>query len=145
MAFPAAGGRSGSEMNDPSSPHRSLRDFSLLSDIPTRLFAFSDDMDALRKVPDNVPNQQMLRQYFGRPLTSIPDPFCTHASFGQHNNARLCGFPDQFGFEYEFMSATACYRGGRFDHALLLALRHYDEIVAVILPTLGPERRATYS
>src|SRR6266511_2428874 len=204
MAFPAAGGRSGSEMNDPSSPHRSLRDlalasrawpfvearaileryrdrppekgyvlfetgygpsglphigtfgevvrttmvrraFSLLSDIPTRLFAFSDDMDALRKVPDNVPNQQMLRQYLGRPLTSIPDPFGTHESFGQHNNARLCGFLDQFGFEYEFMSATDCYRGGRFDQALLLALRHYDEIVAVILPTLGPERRATYS
>jgi lysyl-tRNA synthetase class 1 len=121
------------------------RAFSLLSDIPTQLFAFSDDMDALRKVPDNVPNQEMLRQYLGRPLTSIPDPFGTHESFGHHNNARLRGFLDQFGFEYEFMSATECYRAGRFDQALLLALRHYDEIVAVILPTLGPERRATYS
>jgi lysyl-tRNA synthetase class 1 len=102
-------------------------------------------MDALRKVPDNVPNQEMLRAHLGRPLTSIPDPFGTHASFGAHNNARLRGFLDQFGFEYEFVSATDCYRSGRFDDALLLALRHYDAIVAVILPTLGPERRATYS
>jgi lysyl-tRNA synthetase, class I len=121
------------------------RAFSLLSDIPTRLFAFSDDMDALRKVPDNVPNQEMLQAYLGRPLTSIPDPFGTHESFGHHNNARLRGFLDQFGFEYEFISATDCYRRGRFDQALLLALRHYDAIVEVILPTLGPERRATYS
>jgi lysyl-tRNA synthetase class 1 len=121
------------------------RAFALLSDTPTRLFAFSDDMDALRKVPDNVPNQEMLRAHLGRPLTSIPDPFGTHASFGEHNNARLRGFLDQFGFDYEFMSATACYRSGRFDQALLLALRHYDEITRVILPTLGPDRRATYS
>ena len=121
------------------------RAFALLSDIPTRLFAFSDDMDALRKVPDNVPNQEMLRQHLGRPLTSIPDPFGTHESFGAHNNARLRGFLDQFGFDYEFMSATDCYRSGRFDQALLLALRHYDAITNIILPTLGPERRATYS
>ncbi len=121
------------------------RAFAVISDIPTRLFAFSDDMDALRKVPDNVPNQEMLRQHLGRPLTSIPDPFGTHASFGEHNNARLRGFLDQFGFDYEFMSATDCYRSGRFDAALLLALRHYDAITNIILPTLGPERRATYS
>ncbi|MBK8174222.1 MAG: lysine--tRNA ligase [Rhodospirillales bacterium] len=121
------------------------RAFSLLSDIPTRLFAFSDDMDALRKVPDNVPNQGMLREFLGRPLTDIPDPFGTHTSFGEHNNARLRAFLDQFGFEYEFMSATACYRGGHFDAALRLALQHYDQIMDVILPTLGAERRATYS
>ena len=121
------------------------RAFTLLSDIPTRLFAFSDDTDALRKVPDNVPNQEMLHQHLGRPLTAIPDPFGTHASFGEHNNARLRGFLDQFGFDYEFVSATECYRSGRFDAALLLALRHYDAITNIILPTLGAERRATYS
>jgi lysyl-tRNA synthetase class 1 len=121
------------------------RAFALLSDIPTRLFAFSDDMDALRKVPDNVPNQEMLRAHLGRPLTAIPDPFGTHDSFGAHNNARLRGFLDQFGFDYAFMSATDCYRRGRFDAALLLALRHYDAITNIILPTLGAERRATYS
>jgi lysyl-tRNA synthetase, class I len=121
------------------------RAFALLSDIPTRLFAFSDDMDGLRKVPDNVPNQEMLNEYLGRPLTSVPDPFGTHASFGQHNNARLRSFLDQFGFEYEFVSATECYRSGQMDEALLCALRHYDEIMDVILPTLGEERSATYS
>ena len=121
------------------------RAFALLSDIPTRLFAFSDDMDALRKVPDNVPNPEMLREYLGRPLTGVPDPFGTHESFGHHNNARLRGFLDQFGFDYEFMSATECYRSGRLDPALLLALKHHQEIIDIILPTLGPDRRATYS
>jgi len=121
------------------------RAFALISDIPTRLFAFSDDMDGLRKVPDNVPNQGMLSEHLGRPLTSVPDPFGTHESFGQHNNARLRSFLDQFGFEYEFVSATECYRSGRMDEALLCALRHYDEIMGVILPTLGAERSATYS
>jgi lysyl-tRNA synthetase, class I len=121
------------------------RAFSLICDIPTRLFAFSDDMDALRKVPDNVPNQDMLQDYLGRSLTDIPDPFGTHESFGHHNNARLRAFLDEFGFDYEFMSATECYRSGRLDDALLTVLRHYDAIVEVISPTLGPERRATYS
>ena len=121
------------------------RAFALISDIPTRLFAFSDDMDGLRKVPDNVPNQEMLSQFLGRPLTSVPDPFGTHQSFGQHNNARLRSFLDQFGFEYEFVSATECYRSGRMDEALLCVLRHYDAVMGVILPTLGAERRATYS
>ncbi len=121
------------------------RAFALISDIPTRLFAFSDDMDGLRKVPDNVPNQEMLSQFLGRPLTSVPDPFGTHESFGQHNNARLRSFLDQFGFEYEFVSATECYRSGRMDEALLCVLRHYDAVMGVILPTLGAERRATYS
>ena len=113
------------------------RAFSLLSDIPTRLFAFSDDMDGLRKVPENVPQQGMLRQHLGKPLTDIPDPFGTHPSFGAHNNARLRAFLDGFGFDYEFLSATECYRSGRFDQALLLLLRHYDAIRQIILPTLS--------
>ncbi|MEO5372986.1 MAG: lysine--tRNA ligase [Alphaproteobacteria bacterium] len=113
--------------------------------IPTRLFTFSDDMDGLRKVPDNIPNKDMVAGHLGKPLTSIPDPFGTHESFGHHNNARLRTFLDSFGFEYEFMSGTECYRSGRFDQALLAVLEHYDEIMAIVLPTLGPERRATYS
>lgn len=119
--------------------------FAQLSDLPTRLFAFSDDMDGLRKVPDNVPNKDMVAQHLGKPLTAIPDPFGTHESFGHHNNARLRSFLDGFGFEYEFQSATECYRSGRFDQALLRVLERYDEVINVILPTLGPERRATYS
>ncbi len=119
--------------------------FSLLSDVPTRLFAFSDDMDGLRKVPGNVPNKEMLTQHLGKPLTRVPDPFGTHESFGHHNNARLRAFLDEFGFDYEFVSATDCYTSGRFDAALLEVLRHYDAVIDVILPTLGPERRATYS
>jgi len=117
----------------------------MLSDLPTRLLAFSDDMDGLRKVPDNVPNQDMVEQHLGKPLTDIPDPFGTHESFGAHNNARLRAFLDAFGFDYEFTSATECYRSGRFDRALLRVLEVYDEILEVVLPTLGPERRATYS
>lgn len=116
-----------------------------LADWPSRLFAFSDDMDGLRKVPDNVPNQEMLAAHLGKPLTAVPDPFGTHESFGAHNNARLRAFLDQFGFSYEFMSATACYRSGRFDQALRAVLAHYDAVIRVILPTLGPERRQTYS
>jgi len=119
--------------------------FRAMCDVPTRLFAFSDDMDGLRKVPDNVPNQDMLRQHLGKPLTSVPDPFGTHESFGHHNNARLRAFLDSFGFEYEFQSATECYKSGRFDATLLKVLEHYDAVTNVILPTLGPERRATYS
>jgi lysyl-tRNA synthetase class 1 len=121
------------------------RAFETFSDIPTHLFAFSDDMDGLRKVPDNVPNQDMLREHLEKPLTSVPDPFGTHESFGAHNNARLRAFLDRFGFDYEFMSATDCYKSGRFDNALLTVLRHYDKVLNVVLPTLGPERRATYS
>ena len=119
--------------------------FEMLSDLPTRLVAFSDDMDGLRKVPDNVPNQEMLREYLGKPLTAIPDPFGTHPSFGAHNNARLKAFLDRFGFRYEFYSATDCYKSGRFDAALLTVLSHYEKVRDVVLPTLGPERRATYS
>ncbi|MDA8230665.1 MAG: lysine--tRNA ligase [Magnetospirillum sp.] len=117
----------------------------LAPDIPTRLFAFSDDMDGLRKVPDNIPNQDMVRQHLGKPLTRIPDPFGTHDSFGAHNNARLRAFLDSFGFEYEFQSASEWYASGRFDAALLTVLAHYDEVINVVLPTLGEERRQTYS
>src|SRR6185369_15236132 len=119
--------------------------FQRLSDIPTKLFAFSDDMDGLRKVPDNVPNQEMLKQHLGKPLTQVPDPFGTHSSFGAHNNARLRAFLDSFGFQYDFQSATDWYMSGRLDKALLGVLKHYDAIMEVMLPTLGEERQATYS
>ncbi len=121
------------------------RAFERLSGVPTKLVAFSDDMDGLRKVPDNVPNQEMLAGYLNKPLTRVPDPFGTHESFGHHNNDRLRGFLDSFGFEYEFYSATECYTSGLFDDALMQVLRNYDAVMAVVLPTLGPERRATYS
>lgn len=119
--------------------------FQRMSDLPTKLFCFSDDMDGLRKVPDNVPNKDLVAANLGKPLTQVPDPFGTHDSFGAHNNARLRAFLDSFGFEYEFQSSTDWYKSGRFDEALLGVLRHYDEIMAVMLPTLGEERRATYS
>ncbi len=121
------------------------RAFMELSDQPTRLIAFSDDMDGLRKVPDNVPNHAMLTEHLGKPLSDVPDPFGTHASFAAHNNARLRGFLDQYGFDYEFVSSTDYYRGGRFDDALKGVLRHYQAILDIMLPTLGAERRATYS
>jgi lysyl-tRNA synthetase class 1 len=119
--------------------------FTLLTGKPSRLIAFSDDMDGLRKVPDNVPNRDLLRQHIGKPLTRVPDPFGTHESFGAHNNARLKAFLDGFGFEYEFASSTDYYTFGRFDVALRHVLTHHDAILAVMLPTLGAERQATYS
>lgn len=121
------------------------RAFERICDIPTKLFAFSDDMDGLRKVPDNVPNQTMVSEHLGKPLTAIPDPFETHESFGAHMNARLRAFLDQFGFDYEFKSSTECYQSGMFDDALLAVLKNYDAVMKVILPTLGEERQATYS
>ncbi len=119
--------------------------FETLSDIPTHLIAFSDDMDGLRKVPDNLPQPDMLKANLGKPLTSIPDPFGTHESFGHHMNARLRSFLDHFGFRYEFYSSTATYKSGRFDAALLRVLANYDKVMAVMLPTLGEERQETYS
>jgi lysyl-tRNA synthetase, class I len=113
--------------------------------IPTRLFAFSDDMDGLRKVPDNVPNRDLLAKHLDRPLTEVPDPFGTHESFGHHNNARLRAFLDAFGFEYEFRSATECYRAGLFDATLLRVLERYDAVMAIMLPSLRDERQQTYS
>ncbi|HEY6047999.1 MAG TPA: lysine--tRNA ligase, partial [Sphingomicrobium sp.] len=112
---------------------------------PTRLIAFSDDMDGLRKVPDNVPEQAMLTDNLGRPLTRIPDPFGTHASFAEHNNAMLQRFLDRFGFDYEFVSATDCYTSGRFDDVIRKVLRGWDAIMGVMLPTLREDRRKTYS
>jgi lysyl-tRNA synthetase class 1 len=119
--------------------------FETLSDVPTRLVAFSDDMDGLRRVPDNIPKRDHIEKFRELPLTSVPDPFECHESFGAHNNAQLRSFLDTFGFDYEFLSATECYKAGRFDDVKMKVLEHYDEIIEVILPTLGPERRATYS
>jgi len=112
---------------------------------PTRLVAFSDDMDGLRKVPDNVPNKGLLAAYIGHPLSRIPDPFATHESFAHHNNAMLRAFLDRFGFDYEFVSASDRYNAGGFDDALKNVLRHYDAIMGIMLPTLREERRKTYS
>ena len=119
--------------------------FHQLSDIPTKLFAFSDDMDGLRKVPDNLPNKEVIAGHLGKPLTSIPDPFGTHPSFGEHNNARLKAFLDAFGFEYEFVSSTERYKAGAFDATLMTLLERYEDVINVVLPTLGEERRRTYS
>src|SRR5579862_1120647 len=113
--------------------------------IKTRLIAFSDDMDALRKVPDNIPNREMMAGHLGKPLTRIPDPFGTYPSFAAHNNARLRAFLDAFGFDYEFMSSTECYLAGRFDAALMKVLERFDEVMAIMLPSLRAERAQTYS
>jgi len=121
--------------------------FRVLTDdkIRTRLIAFSDDMDGLRKVPDNVPNKELLEQDLGKPLTKVRDPFGTHPSFGEHNNARLRAFLDHFGFDYEFASSTEYYTSGRFDAALLKVLEHFDKVMGIMLPSLREERAATYS
>ncbi|ATI41220.1 lysine--tRNA ligase [Pacificitalea manganoxidans] len=121
------------------------RAFEMISDIPTKLICFSDDMDGFRKVPTNLPNQDMLAEDLHLPLTRVRDPFGTHEGFAQHNNARLCAFLDSYGFEYEFASATDYYTSGRFDEMLLTALERFDKIMAIMLPTLGAERQATYS
>src|SRR5690242_6282004 len=113
--------------------------------VKTRLIAFSDDMDGLRKVPDNIPNKELVAKHLGKPLTRVPDPFGTHGSFAEHNNARLRAFLDQFGFDYEFMSSTACYTAGRFDNALLKLLHHFEQVMEVMLPSLREERAQTYS
>ncbi|GGE35426.1 lysine--tRNA ligase [Primorskyibacter flagellatus] len=121
------------------------RAFQEISDIPTRLICFSDDMDGMRKVPDNVPNTDMLREHLQKPLTSVPDPFGQYESFGHHNNAMLRRFLDTFGFEYEFISATDFYRSGQFDPTLRLAAERYDRIMEVMLKSLREERQQTYS
>ena len=113
--------------------------------VPTRLIAFSDDMDGLRKVPDNVPNREMLAAALNQPLTRVPDPFGTHESFGAHNNAELRRFLDAFGFDYEFRSATECYRAGLFDATLMRVLERYEAVMEIMLPSLRAERSASYS
>ncbi|WP_085907001.1 lysine--tRNA ligase [Kiloniella majae] len=119
--------------------------FEQLCDIPTKLFCFSDDLDGFRKVPDNLPNKEMLAANIGQPLSKVPDPFGEHESLGHYNNARLRKFLDSFGFQYDFLSATEVYQSGQFDKALLEILANYDKIMDVMLPTLGKERQATYS
>jgi lysyl-tRNA synthetase class 1 len=121
--------------------------FRVLTDdkVRSRLIAFSDDMDGLRKVPDNIPNKELVARHLGKPLTQVPDPFGTHPSFGEHNNARLRAFLDQFGFEYEFLSSTLCYTSGRFDAALLTVLERFDAVMKIMLPSLREERAQTYS
>ena len=119
--------------------------FEVLSDIPTKLVSFSDDMDGMRKVPGNVPNPEKLEPYLQMPLTAVPDPFGTHDSFADHNNAMLCRFLDTFGFDYEFMSSTKFYKSGAFDEILLRCVEKYDEIMEVMLASLREERGATYS
>jgi len=113
--------------------------------IKTRLLAFSDDMDGLRKVPDNIPNKEIIVPHLGKPLTRVPDPFGTHDSFGAHNNARLRAFLDTFGFDYEFASSTEYYTSGRFDATLLAVLARLDKVMAIMLPSLREERAASYS
>ena len=124
------------------------RAFEIISDIPTRLLCFSDDMDGLRKVPGNVRNQEQMREDLGLPLSRVRDPFGTHASFGAHNNARLQTFLDSFGFEYEFASSTQYYADGKFDEALLKVLERFDSIMEIMIPSLGgvqADRLKTYS
>ncbi|HEX3423718.1 MAG TPA: lysine--tRNA ligase [Sphingomicrobium sp.] len=112
---------------------------------PTRLIAFSDDLDGLRSVPDNVPNRKLLEENLGQPLTRIPDPFGEYESFAHHNNAMLRRFLDRYGFDYEFLSATECYTSGRFDGVIRKVLHGFDAIMGIMLPTLREDRRRTYS
>ena len=121
------------------------RAFELISDIPTRLICFSDDMDGMRKVPENVPNQALLQENLQRPLTSVPDPFEEFESFGHHNNAMLRRFLDTFGFQYDFYSATEFYKSGKFDEILLRCVEKYDDLMAIMLKSLRDERQQTYS
>ncbi len=121
------------------------RAFEEISDIPTKLVCFSDDLDGLRKVPSNVPNPEALEEHLQRPLTSVPDPFGTHESFGDHNNAMLRRFLDTFGFEYEFYSAKEFYQSGQFDEILKRAVDNYDAVMKIMLKSLREERAATYS
>lgn len=119
--------------------------FEKISDIPTKLIAFSDDMDGLRKVPENLPNKKMIEANLGKPLTEIPDPFGSAESFGSHMNGRLKKFLDKFEFDYEFKSSTDCYKSGLFDEKMLGVLKNYQAIMDIMLPTLGEERQKTYS
>ena len=121
------------------------RAFEEISDIPTKLVCFSDDLDGMRKVPGNVPQREMLAEHMHRPLTDVPDPFGEFESFGHHNNAMLRRFLDTFGFEYEFISARDFYRSGQFDTVLKLAVERYDEVMKVMLKSLREERQQTYS
>lgn len=122
-----------------------LNAFKKICPIPTKLICFSDDMDGLRKVPDNIPNKQLIEKYIGFPLTSIPDPFNEKESFGDYMNQKLKSFLDNFGFEYEFLSSTRCYKQGMFNFALQKILETHDKVLEIMLPHLGQERQRTYS
>ena len=121
------------------------RAFEVMSDIPTKLICFSDDVDGLRKVPDNVPNREVLADYLQQPLTRVPDPFGQHESFGHHNNAMLRRFLDAYGFDYEFYSAAEFYASGQFDETLIRACERYGDLMAVMLKSLREERQQSYS
>ena len=116
-----------------------------LTDIPKEIITFSDDMDGLRKVPDNVPNQDLLNNNLHKPLTEVPDPFNKYKSFGEHNNEMLKKFLKQFNFKYKFKSSTELYKSGKFNETLKIILKNYEEIMNIIIPTLGKERQKTYS
>jgi len=116
-----------------------------IMDIPTEIITFSDDMDGLRKVPENIPNGEILKKNLHKPLTSVPDPFNKFKSFGEHNNEMLKKFLNKFNFNYIFKSSTDTYKKGLFNESLLLVLEKYQEIIEIILPTLGKERKKTYS
>jgi len=122
-----------------------MQAFKKLCNIPTKLICFSDDMDGLRKVPGNIPNQEMVKEHIGKPLTAIPDPFGQASSFGEYMNSKLRSFLNRFGFEYEFYSATQCYQAGMFDHMMLKVIDKYDEIMKLMIPTFREERQKTYS
>ncbi|MDA0938928.1 MAG: lysine--tRNA ligase [Proteobacteria bacterium] len=122
-----------------------MKAFQYISDIPVKLFCFSDDMDGMRGIPDNIPNQINLTQYLGMPLTKVPDPFQTHQSFGAHMNGKLIEFLNNFEFDYEFKSASEYYAEGKFNDALIRVLEQYDEIMSIMIPTLGEERAGNYS
>ena len=116
-----------------------------LTDLPKEIITFSDDMDGLRKVPENVPNQEILNENLHKPLTNVPDPFGKFNSFGEHNNEMLKNFLNKFGFKYSFKSSTELYKSGQFNETLKLILNNYQGIMDIILPTLGKERQQTYS
>jgi len=122
-----------------------IQAFKKISDIPVKLFTFSDDMDGLRKVPDNIPNSDLLEKNLNKPLTAVPDPFEKFPSFGEHNNAMLKTFLDKFNFSYDFKSSTEMYKSGVFNDELINVLNNYEKIMNIILPTLGSERKKTYS
>ena len=116
-----------------------------LTDVPAEIITFSDDMDGLRKVPDNVPNKEILEKNLHKPLTQVPDPFNKYKSFGEHNNEKLKSFLNDFNFKYDFKSSTKLYKSGFFNSTLKIILENYEQIMNIILPTLGKERQKTYS
>ena len=116
-----------------------------MTDIPKEIITFSDDMDGLRKIPDNIPNSKKLEENLHKPLTSVPDPFDKYSSFGEHNNEMLKKFLDEFNFIYSFKSSTQLYKSGYFNETLKLILKNYKNIMNIIIPTIGKERQKTYS